>query len=58
MNRLVPFSIELLKGKRVPPIFVKLPTVQPCYFCEKVTHVLEDQVETEYDEARTWKHES
>lgn len=58
MNRLVPLSIKLLKRVRVPPILVKLSTVQPCYFCEKVAHIFEDQVEAEDDEACAWKHES
>ena len=57
VNRFVPLSIELFKGERVPPILVKLSTIQPCYFCEEVAHVLEDQVEAKDDEAGAGKHE-
>lgn len=58
MDGFVPFSVELLKGERVPPILVELPEIKPRHFREEITHIFEDEVEAEHDEGSAGNHQS
>ena len=49
MHRLIPFTIKFLKGIRIPPILVKLTTVELADLRKEVADVLEDEVEHEDD---------
>lgn len=53
MHRFVPFAIELFIGMRVPPILVKLTTVQSTQLCEKVAHILEYDLKDQQQKNRT-----
>lgn len=56
VNRLIPFSIELLKCLRVPPIFIELTAIQHGNLCEKVAVILEYKVKCKDNESCTGKH--
>ena len=58
VNWFVPFPVELLKSERIPPILIELPVIQPCHFSKEITHIFEDEVETEDDEGSAWNHQS
>ena len=49
MHRFIPFAIEFLKGIWIPPILVKLTTVELADLRKEVADVLEDEVEHEDD---------
>jgi hypothetical protein len=58
MHWLVPFAVKLLKSMTVPPVFIKLSVFELANLCEKVAHILENEIKAEDNESSAWQHKS
>lgn len=55
MDWLIPFTVILFKAGRVPPRLEKLPIVEFCNFCKKVSEALKDNMEDHQNESHAWQ---